>query len=462
MATYGELSRPIEGDTPVDAVFDSLPPISQRRKKLLAQRIEVDAVGEIPNHWRWAKLGEISSYGDTPHKKKPSELSADTWILELEDIEAGGKLITKRYGADRETRGEKSIFCAGQVLYSKLRPYLQKVLVADEDGVCTPELVAFDVYGGIEPAYITYCLTTSYVYRVIEKRSYGIKMPRIDPVFMANLPIPIPPIEEQKRIVAKVTDAFLILDCLREDIEAYQHDTAALRSKIIETAIRGQLTEQLPEDGTAEDLLKQVATIRAEMQAARLIKKTKSLPPVSESEEPFRIPPSWKWVHLSDLYRFTNGTASRGTEDGAPHPVLRLADLRDGRIDTSDVRELSLADSEYASHIIKRGDLLIIRVNGSREKVATIYQYLDNAEMSYCDHLFCGKSYSNRISPRYISLICRTELVRKQVDPLIKTTAGQNTISQGNLGKTIIPLPPFAEQERIVDRIDAFLSALPE
>ena len=236
----------------------------------------------------------------------------------------------------------------------------------------------------------------------------------------------------------------------------------SIRNKIIEAGIRGKLTEQLPEDGTAVNLLEHIAEKRAALQAAKVIRKTKPLPPVSENEEPFRIPSSWKWVHLSDLYRFTNGTASRGTEGGTPHPVLRLADLTDGRIDTSDVRELSLADSEYASHIIERGDLVIIRVNGSREKVATIYQYLDDAEMSYCDHLFCGKSYSNRISPRYISLICRSELVRKQVDPLIKTTAGQNTISQGNLGKTIIPLPPFAEQERIVDRIDAFLSALPE
>ena len=462
MATSGELSRPIEGDTPVDTIFDSLPPVSQRRKKLLAQRIEFDAVGEIPKHWRWAKFGEITSYGDTPQKKKPSELSADTWILELEDIEAGGKLITKHYGADRETKGEKTVFYAGQVLYSKLRPYLQKVLVADEDGVCTPELVAFDVYGGIEPAYITYWLTTSYVYRVIEKRSYGIKMPRIDPAFMANLPIPIPPIEEQKRIVAKATEALFVLDCLRKDIEAYQHDVAILRSKFIEAAIHGQLTERLPEDGTAEDLLEQVATIRDEMQAARIIRKTKPLPPVTENEEPFEIPSNWKWVHLSDIYRFTNGTASRGTAGGTPRPVLRLADLTDGSIDTSNVREISLTEAEYSSHTIERGNLVIIRVNGSREKVATIYQYLDDAEMSYCDHLFCGKSYSNRISPRYISLICRTELVRKQVDPLIKTTAGQNTISQGNLGKTIIPLPPFAEQERIVDRIDAFFSALPE
>ena len=285
---------------------------------------------------------------------------------------------------------------------------------------------------------------------------------RVKPTIVKAYLIPIAPFEEQKRIVAAVGAVFSILDDIDSLQGLYSENMQSIRNKIIEAGIRGKLTEQLPEDGTAVNLLEHIAEKRAALQAAKVIRKTKPLPPVSENEEPFRIPSSWKWVHLSDLYRFTNGTASRGTEGGTPHPVLRLADLTDGRIDTSDVRELSLADSEYASHIIERGDLVIIRVNGSREKVATIYQYLDDAEMSYCDHLFCGKSYSNRISPRYISLICRSELVRKQVDPLIKTTAGQNTISQGNLGKTIIPLPPFAEQERIVDRIDAFLSALPE
>lgn len=77
-------------------------------------------------------------------------------------------------------------------------------------------------------------------------------------------------------------------------------------------------------------------------------------------------------------------------------------------------------------------------------------------------HSFCAKSFSGMVDPAYIALVCRTDLVRMQVDPLIKTTAGQNTISQGNLGKTIIPLPPLAEQKRIVERVNNLLQALPD
>ena len=133
-----------------------------------------------------------------------------------------------------------------------------------------------------------------------------------------------------------------------------------------------------------------------------------------------------------------------------------------GVIDTSNVREISLTDSEYETHKIQKDDLIFIRVNGSRGRVANAYLYSESDEVSYCDHLFCGHRISNSVEPAFIMMVYTSEMVKRQIDPMIKTTAGQNTISQGNMGKIVIPLPPQEEQKRIVRKVNELLTALPE
>jgi len=263
LATSGQLTVGMETDRAVEEIIANLPEPSNKRKKLLEQVFEYDKTFDIPSHWTWVKLGEVTSYGDTPCKVMVSECSDKTWVLELEDIQAGGKLLRKKRAKDRKSIGEKTSFKEGQLLYSKLRPYLKKVLIADEDGISTPELIASDVYAGIMPRYLLYCLTNSYVDRVINKRSYGIKMPRVDAGFMVNLPIPLPPVDEQQRIVDIVESAFKEIDQLEVLQEGYANNEAILMKKLIDACIQGKLTEQLPENGTAEELF---AEIQAEKQ----------------------------------------------------------------------------------------------------------------------------------------------------------------------------------------------------
>ena len=162
------------------------------------------------------------------------------------------------------------------------------------------------------------------------------------------------------------------------------------------------------------------------------------------------------------MYSLSNGVASRGSVGGSPHPVLRLADLTSGQICADNIREIDLTDSEFETHRIKKGDLVFIRVNGSRDKVANAFLYLGDEEISYCDHLFCGHKISDLFEPSYVMTVYRSEMVKKQIDPEIKTTAGQNTINQKSMSKILIPLPPVAEQKRIVSKLDELLLSMPQ
>ena len=104
---------------------------------------------EIPDSWEWVHLGFISTYAATKKKINVKDAPSDMWQLDLEDIEKGGKILQYKNVEESTSIGEKTLFRAGEVLYSKLRPYLLKILVAPKDGICTPEIVPFSLYGDI-------------------------------------------------------------------------------------------------------------------------------------------------------------------------------------------------------------------------------------------------------------------------------------------------------------------------
>ena len=176
-----------------------------KKEKPLLEIAEDEIPFEIPSSWKWVRLGEISSYAQTKKKISPNDIKDDMWSLDLEDIEKDtGAILNRVCASERKISGDKVIFEKGNILYSKLRPYLLKILVASDDGICTPELVPFDTYGEIYNRYIMWVLRAPFVNFAVNAVSYGVKMPRVGTETMVNLLVPLPPLEEQKRIVAKI------------------------------------------------------------------------------------------------------------------------------------------------------------------------------------------------------------------------------------------------------------------
>ena len=161
---------------------------------------------EIPKNWCWAQLGSISSYAETKQKINAANADSDIWGLDLEDVEKGGRLIVRKTVGERKAIGDKTVFSKGDILYSKLRPYLLKILVAPECGICTPEIVPFQMYGGIVSEYIVNFLCSPYVDNLINSITYGVKMPRVGTETMTTLFVPVPPLAEQHRIVQRVDE----------------------------------------------------------------------------------------------------------------------------------------------------------------------------------------------------------------------------------------------------------------
>jgi type I restriction enzyme S subunit len=154
----------------------------------------------IPENWSWARLGYIIDFSKNAAVSS-NDINDNDWILDLEDIEkASGKLLCKKRMIEVKSKSDKHKFFIGNVLYSKLRPYLNKVIIADECGYCTTEILAFDFGNNLLNRYAQIYLMSPYFVNYAMAGAYGVKMPRIGSERGNNAFIPVPPLAEQKRI----------------------------------------------------------------------------------------------------------------------------------------------------------------------------------------------------------------------------------------------------------------------
>ena len=166
---------------------------------------------EIPDSWVWVKLGDISDYGKC-HNVDVGQIGQDDWVLELEDVEKDtARIIQYKTKSDRTIKGTRHKFTKDCVLYSKLRTYLNKVLVPEKDGFCTTEIIPINFVADINPQYMCFVLRSQYFVDYTNQKGYGVKMPRLSTTDAKNGLVPLPPFDEQKRIVDRVEAIFALL-----------------------------------------------------------------------------------------------------------------------------------------------------------------------------------------------------------------------------------------------------------
>ena len=188
------------------------------RTGALVESLEDWDFEELPDGWSVCCLGELCDYGNCTNIDT-ADIANSAWILDLEDIEKdSGVVLQKVRQGERNAESTKHRFHKGQVLYSKLRPYLNKVVLADEDGYCTSEILPLEFERNILPQYARYFLMSPTFLRYANKCSYGVKMPRLGTTDGKKAIVSVPPIEEQKRIVMAIELAFAQLASITENL----------------------------------------------------------------------------------------------------------------------------------------------------------------------------------------------------------------------------------------------------
>ena len=439
-----------------------------KKEKPLPEIAEDEVPFEIPESWKWVQWGEIVNIVSARRVHQSDWKMEGIPFYRAREI---AKLATDGYVENElfisqelyEEFSKSGVPKEGDLMVTAVGTLGKTYIVKDKDHFYYKDasVICFENYAHVCPEYLKYLMESELMKSQIRSNSGGTTVATLTMVRMVEYLMPLPPLAEQKRIVAKIEELLPYLyryEKAWNRLEEFNRRFPAdMQKSILQMAIQGKLVEQRPEEGTGEELYRQIQAEKQALIKAGKIKKEKPLPEIAEDEVPFEIPEGWKWVYFGELYSLSNGTASRGTEGGIERPVLRLADLSGNTINTENVRKISLTEREFLSHKVQKDDLLFVRVNGSKERVATAFHYTAEKTISYCDHLFCGHKCSSLVDVDYVMFAFNCWATRKQLIPEIKTTAGQNTINQTSMARILLPLPPLAEQKRIVARLEEIL-----
>ena len=438
-----------------------------KKEEALPEITDDEIPFDIPDTWRWIRLGDCSTYTQRKEKVSPSDIIGDMWSLDLEDIEKGtGRIVQYCKASERKIAGDKVKFYTGQVLYSKLRPYLKKVLVAPADGICTGEIVPFSVYGNIDPQYIVYVLTCPHVDYVINSVTYGVKMPRVGTQTMAELLIPLPPLAEQKRIVAKLEEILPLIDRyeaawnkLEEFNKRFPGD---MQKSILQLAIQGKLVEQRPEEGSGEELFQQIQAEKQSLIKAGKIKKEKPLPEIAEDEIPFDIPDTWKWARLGNIsWYFDAGKSPNCLKQpvtGSDWGVITTTAVQLGYFDEVQNKILPPNFTVNPEIQVRSGDILITRAGPTnRTGIACLVKDI-HYNLILSDKIIRINMTDNYFYKDYLIMVLNSPQIRNLIVGLMSGMDKQQVnVSQDKYKTLLIPIPPLAEQKRIVAKLEEIL-----
>ena len=322
--------------------------------------------------------------------------------------------------------------------------------------------------------------------------------------YFASSPFPLPPLAEQHRIVAKVDELMALCDQLeaaqaerettRErlatvslarlnepDPETFRDDARfaldalpdltkrpdqiqQLRQTILNLAVRGKLVEQDPNDEPAEELLRRIAAERKNLVAQKTIRREKPLPPINAGELPFNVPSGWKWARIGDTVLFTQyGTSTKAYHSDQGVPVLAMGNIQDGSVIWQNEKKIPNTSEELPALYLKQFDLLYNRTN-SIELVGKTGIYLGKDDCrTFASYLIRLRVSQKNFSPHYLNLTMNTPVFREtQIVPLIKKETGQANVNGTALKHMLVPVPPLAEQQRIVVKVDELMALCDE
>ncbi|MFC3205610.1 restriction endonuclease subunit S [Aquamicrobium soli] len=453
-----------------------------RKPPTLHPITDAEALYALPRPWALVRVGDIFDY-DAGTKRDPKELDQSRWLLELEDIEKDTSRIVERLRvSDRDSQSTKSEFKPGDILYGKLRPYLNKVVVADEPGYSTTEIVAIRPFLRLCPEYCALAFRRPDFVAYVERSGRGTKMPRLRTPDAIVAPFPLPPLAEQHRIVAKVDELMSLCDRLesaRADREATRDRLAAaslarLNAPDPETfqADARFALEILPALTTRPDQIKTLRqtilnlAVRGKLVPQDAKDEPVNLKTVDCDERPEAIPSTWLYTRLVNLLAedTRNGYSRKPDEALNGIPILRISAgtvRRDGVVAEEEHKLISGIDpNSRIQYGLRPGDLLACRFNGNKSFVGrlTIFKDYLGLQPIYPDKLIRVRISPELATAEFLRLAGDTDLVRAEIEAACATTVGNWGISASNLKEIRFPLPPLAEQHRIVTKVDELMA----
>ncbi|MGZ8160449.1 MAG: restriction endonuclease subunit S [Methylobacter sp.] len=380
-------------------------------------------MSNLPVSWINVQLGDVVDYGNTS-KVEPTEIAEDSWILELEDIEKTSSKLTQRMlFSERQSKSTKNKFEKNDVLYGKLRPYLDKVIIANESGYCTTEIIPIKPGKFLDSRFLFYGLKRKEFIDYVAKVSHGLNMPRLGTKQGQAAPFVLVPLNEQIRIANKLDSVLAKVDAAQARLEKIPTLLKRFRQSVLAAATSGELTREWREtNGIHLD--------------------------------------QWSWKKLSDIAEIQGGVtkdSKKQSDVDEEIPYLRVANVQRGYMDLTEIKTIRIPRSKLEKLLLESGDVLF-NEGGDLDKLGRGWIWENQiTRCSFQNHVFRARLYDSTNNPKYVSWWGNTEgheyFIRQ----------GKQTTNLASINKTIlsnlpINMPPAEEQLEIVRRVESLFT----
>lgn len=418
----------------------------KKEGKLSSEKFKDDEIPyDIPDTWKWVRFGQIMINRDA--ERIPLSVSERQNLEKKYDYYGASGVIDK---VDRYLFDETLLLIGedGANLLSRSTPiaYLAKgqywvnnhahVLDCNRQLLCLEYIMYFINAISLAP-YVT-----------------GTAQPKMNQEKMNSIPIALPPLAEQQRIVAKIEELLPFVDRYATSYEKLEQFNAKfpedMKKSILQYAIQGKLVEQRPEEGTSEELYQQIQQEKQKIE--KKSKKSVTTDAFLDDEILFDIPETWKWVHLKDIMSVYGGkripAGKKLTKENTGHIYIRVSDMKDGSVMDTDIHYVPEDIYPIIKNYTISKDDVYITVAGTIGRVGIIPEKFDNANLTEnADKLII---YS--LNKEYVMYLMSSPIIQRQIIEAT-TKVGQPKLAIKRIEDMAIPLPPLKEQERIVAKI---------
>ena len=429
--------------------------------------IEDEIPFELPEGWAWSRLGSISSaiqYG----LSNSAEHSGTQRLLRITDIQ-DGKVNWDTVPFTTVQDPEPYLLMKGDIVFARTGATVGKSFLIEETpypAVYASYLIRIRLLEGALPEYIYQFFNSQCYWNQITDKSVGVGQPNCNGTSLKELFIPLPPVNEQSRIVPASRSAIEYVVEIENQKTLLLEDISAIKSKILDLAIRGKLIPQNPDDEPASVLLERIRTEKEELIKAGRIKRDKKETVIFKGEDnsyyekfdngevkcidedvPFELPDSWCWCRLGTLFAHNTGKALNSSDTaGTLMTYITTSNLYWDRFELDSLKEMPFTESEIEKCTVKTGDLLVCE--GGDIGRSAIWMFDNDIRI---------QNHIHRLRP-YVSLSNRfyyyVLYMWKQIGLIGGQGIGLQGFSSKALHNLIVPLPPLSVQMRIVSFVD--------
>ena len=434
-----------------------------KKSKPLPKITEEEIPFEIPESWEWVRLKDIVCNNG---QEKPQYKFSYIDIGSIDNVHQ--KLNQKENiieAKDAPSRARK-IVKHGDIIYSTVRPYLHNMCIIDKEfgfkPIASTGFAVMSCLGELYNRYLFFYLMSPTFdnYVNASENARGATYPAINDDRLYRAIVPVPPLEEQHRIVAKIEEILPYIDQYDKaymKLEIFNKKFPEdMKKSILQMAVQGKLVEQRPEEGTADELYEKIIAEKAQLIKDGKIKREKPSSEITEDEIPFEIPSSWKWVRLNDLCaKISSGSTPSGGRNVYKEEGIKF--LRSKNIYNDGIRYEGIVyiseELNKKGSIVKAKDILLNITGGSIGRCAIVTDDFDIANINQHVMIIRGVNLGLRF---WIHNIIISPYIQSKIMD-VQVGVSREGLSAEKLKNFLIPLPPLEEQKRIVTKIKEIL-----